>query len=69
MKLELQVVGMSCAHCEARVIKTLLAIQGVNQVQASASTQRVHVDFDEFLVSRGMLERALERLGYQVVHV
>jgi copper chaperone CopZ len=66
MKIELQVMGMSCAHCENRVVKALLAMSGVHHAQAFAAANRVEVEYEESQMSRAALEHTIERLGYRV---
>jgi copper chaperone CopZ len=66
MKIEIQVMGMSCAHCENRVAKALLAMPGVHYAQAFATANRVEVEFDETQLSHIALEHTIERLGYRV---
>jgi copper chaperone CopZ len=57
---------MHCAGCEQRVGNALRRLPGVEQVQASAQTQRVVVSFDPARVSPEQVRAKLEQLGYQV---
>lgn len=57
---------ISCGHCEATVKGAVGALPGVEQVNASADTQKVEVDYDSSRVSRQQIESALAEAGYPV---
>lgn len=67
MTRTLQIDGMRCGHCEARVKKTLEAIPGVEQVQVNhiAGTAVVTVDG----VSDDVLSAAVAEQGYPVLNI
>ena len=60
----LQVRGMSCGHCEGRVVKALQAIPGVSAATASHVAQSAEVDHAAS-VSAGQLIAAIEAAGYE----
>lgn len=67
--LQFEVVGerkINCSRCEARIGDGLRQLQGVENVQASAETQRVSVTIDPAQVSSDRLRTELEELGYKV---
>lgn len=67
--LQFEVVGerkINCSRCEARIGDGLRRLRGVENVQASADTQRVSVTIDPAQVSSDRLRAELEELGYQV---
>jgi len=55
-----------CAGCESRIATALGRLPGVEDVQASAETQRVNVAIDTARVSEDEIRARLEKLGYQV---
>jgi Cu+-exporting ATPase len=66
--IELVVTGeekMYCAGCEQRVSKALRRLPGVQDVQASATTQHVLVTIDPSQVGAEQVRTKLEQLGYQ----
>lgn len=62
----LQVSGMSCAHCEARVMKSLKKNHGVLSVVASAKNNQVEVVFDDNLITISTIKTMIEDAGYHV---
>lgn len=67
MKGELKVNGMMCAHCEARVNKAVLALDGVKSCTASAANGTVNVEYDENKVSLKEIKDAITAQDYEVV--
>lgn len=68
-KVQFEVTGaprIHCAACESRIGHALRRLPGVEDVQASAATQRVAVTIDPARVSADELRARLEQLGYQV---
>jgi copper chaperone CopZ len=66
--LEFVVTGedkMHCAGCEQRVSNALGRFPGVQEVQASATTQHVLVTVDPSQVGAEQVRSKLEQLGYQ----
>jgi sulfite exporter TauE/SafE/copper chaperone CopZ len=58
--------GMSCTSCEQRIEKAVRALEGVSQVNASASLSEVMVYYDAELVTRDAIFAAIRSAGYQV---
>ena len=67
-KITLDVEGMMCAHCEARVQKALEAVEGV--VSATAShTEKTAVVETNGSVDAQTLKAAVEAQDYKVLGV
>ena len=67
-KMEKRVIdidGMMCAHCEASVKKALLAIDGVQEVEASHE-QRLATVYLSKRVDDEALAAAVRNAGYEV---
>ncbi len=67
--LNLTVTGeqkIHCAGCEERIGNALWRLHGIQDVQASADTQKVVVTFDPDTVSADQVWAKLEQLGYRV---
>ena len=67
--MEFAVTGepkIHCAGCEERIGNALRRLPGIQDVQASAQTQRVVVTIDPTQVRPDQVRAKLEQLGYQV---
>ena len=64
--LDLTVTGMTCGGCENAVKRTLSKLNGVTEVTASHSADRVQVTFDETRLTPAAIRTAIEGLGYAV---
>jgi P-type Cu+ transporter len=65
MKLEeMTVTGMTCASCSARVEKVVGKLPGVSVASVNLATEKLHLEYDEGLVSFGAVKKAVEGAGY-----
>ncbi|EFM12385.1 heavy metal translocating P-type ATPase [Paenibacillus curdlanolyticus YK9] len=60
----LQITGMTCAACAARIEKGLSRLPGVNQATVNFAMETALVDFDSAQVSITDLTQKVENLGY-----
>lgn len=60
----LQIDGMTCGHCIARVQKALVRVEGVHVDQVDLGRARVTWDPDRVSLQR--LREAVEEAGYEV---
>jgi sulfite exporter TauE/SafE/plastocyanin domain-containing protein/copper chaperone CopZ len=58
--------GMTCSACEARISRSLLAIEGVSGAEARVQGGRVEVEFDDSLTGLEALKAEVEKAGYAV---
>ena len=66
--VQFEVVGeekIHCEGCEARIANALARLPGVEEVQASAETQRVRVAIDPAQTSEKEVRARLAQIGYQ----
>lgn len=66
--VQFEVIGeeqIHCEGCESRIANALRRLQGVEEVQASAETQRVKVTIDPARVSERDVRARLEQIGYR----
>jgi len=68
MKSTLNVVGMTCGHCENAVTAELLKINGVTGVTVDLDTQKVTVESAEVLAENA-LKQAIDEAGYELVSI
>ena len=64
--VELDVVGMTCGSCAARVERVLGRHEGVEQAGVNFATGRATVDFDPAVVDVERLGEAVARIGYRL---
>jgi Cu+-exporting ATPase len=61
-RVELEITGMTCASCAARIEKRLNKLDGVN-ASVNYATERARVDFDEHTAPEDLVA-AIEAIGY-----
>ena len=66
MKKILEIDGMSCAHCAARVKKELEKIEGVESVEVNVEEKKAVVSLNT-AISEVKLKAAVEEAGYEVI--
>ncbi|MFV2002863.1 MAG: heavy metal translocating P-type ATPase, partial [Paracoccaceae bacterium] len=62
----LQVEGMDCASCTAKIEGVVCKIPGVKNVSLNFTSQKLKFDFDEAANDNGQVQKAIEGLGYKV---
>lgn len=67
-KTEIKISGMSCAHCVARVEKSLKDVDGVKEVKVDLETGKATVKYDPKKVEPSKLEDAVKEAGYDVIN-
>ncbi|MBC1715415.1 heavy-metal-associated domain-containing protein [Listeria welshimeri] len=65
-KLTLNVEGMTCEHCEARVTKALSEVSGVKNAVVLLDEGTATVEFEKGEVTEDALIDAVEEAGYEV---
>lgn len=65
-QLILTVTGMTCGGCENAVTRAVSRLDGVSNVTASHSENRVTVDYDATKVNRAKVAEAIDKAGYTV---
>ncbi|NLC69158.1 MAG: copper-translocating P-type ATPase [Clostridiaceae bacterium] len=63
-KETLEITGMSCAACAARIEKRLGRIDGVQKVAVNLATGKATVEYDSARVAATDMVKAVEALGY-----
>ncbi|MFO7801028.1 MAG: heavy metal translocating P-type ATPase [Desulfovermiculus sp.] len=63
-QVELDIEGMTCAACSARVEKALSRLSGVNRAEVNLATEKARVNFDPEQVQSTDLIAAVEKAGY-----
>lgn len=65
-QLELQISGMSCAACSARVEKRLQALPGVEEAVVNLATGKARVTYLPGMIALSEIEQAVRDLGYDL---
>ena len=63
----MQISGMTCAHCAMNVAQMLNQIDGV-RAEVDVSSGKAKISYDR-KVEDDVLKEAVEKTGYQVVHI
>ncbi|MCF8566053.1 heavy metal translocating P-type ATPase [Alicyclobacillus tolerans] len=63
-ELDLNIEGMTCAACSARIEKVVGRIPGVQQVNVNLASEKGHVSYVPGLVKESDLIAAIEKAGY-----
>ncbi len=66
--ITLKVDGMFCSHCESRIEKKLLDLEGISYVKASFVKEEVSIIFDNNIVSQKEIEKNILELDYRIVN-
>jgi len=66
-KESIQISGMSCAACAARIEKGLKQLAGVESVNVNLALERATVEYDEKAVAREQIDQVVQKLGYEVI--
>lgn len=62
--LTLEVKGMSCGSCEARVTRALAAVPGFHSARIDRAAERVHIDYDPAAAVQLAFATAIIAAGY-----
>lgn len=66
-EVTLQVTGMTCAACSARIEKVLNKMDGVEEANVNLATEKATVHFDSSQTSEKDIVEKIERVGYGVI--
>lgn len=68
LKVEIPVVGMTCANCAATVERTLKKkVTGVNDAVVNFATETASVDFDPEITNPAVMAEAVKKAGYEMI--
>ncbi len=66
---QLNITGMTCAACAARIEKNLNKVPGVQQASVNFASEKVTVVFDPSVADQGKLIETVRKTGYDVANV
>ncbi len=64
-KLELQVLGMSCAACSARIEKGLNALEGIKSATVNLASEKAFISYEPGKIHVADMIAAVEKIGYR----
>lgn len=67
MKTTFDVLGMTCASCQANVTKAVSKLEGVEAVDVSLLSNSMKVEYDPQTVNPQQIEAAVSNIGYEAV--
>lgn len=67
VKKEYDILGMSCAACQAHVQKTLCKEEGVIQAQVNLSTHIAYIEFDPTITDAEKIKKSVDAAGYEMI--
>ncbi|WP_413578438.1 heavy metal translocating P-type ATPase [Bdellovibrio sp. HCB290] len=65
---DLQLIGMSCVNCAAKIEKALNEVPDV-KASVNFATEKAHVEFDPHAITPEILIKTIQGLGYQAFEV
>lgn len=66
-KIVLNVMGMSCSHCENAVKKAVSALEGVTKVDVDIPGKKVAIEYLAGKTTPASFKEAIEDQGYDVI--
>ena len=64
---EITIKGLHCADCVAKVERGLLNVPGVVKATLTFSTSKVHIEFDEMIITIEEIHAKIRSLGHEVL--
>lgn len=68
-KIQLPILGMSCASCVSRVQESLSKLPGVVNATVNLATETAIIQFDETKVNKSHFKQTVESIGYKLAEV
>lgn len=66
MQENFKVPDVSCGHCKAAIETALGTVEGIQRADVDVEGKSVGVDYDDSVVDRTAVVRAIESAGYSV---
>jgi Cu+-exporting ATPase len=68
-KIDLPIVGMSCASCVQKIEKALLQTRGVTKAVVNLATEKAKVEYLPSVTSLEEIKKAVESTGYKILEM
>jgi len=63
----LQITGMTCAACAARIEKVVGKLDGVSNVSVNLATEKAAVSYDPQVTKLSQIKQSIEKIGYKAL--
>jgi len=67
IKKTVNIEGMTCAACSARIEKVLGKMDGVSSATVNLAAEKLNLEYDQEKVSEDQIKKAVEKIGYGYV--
>ncbi|GMT50046.1 MAG: hypothetical protein IEMM0008_1585 [bacterium] len=64
--LNLKILGLTCEHCEDKVIQAVRDLDGVTKAFVSYKNGRGQVEFNPYKIKEEAIEKVIGKLGYEI---
>lgn len=64
-KTELEIQGMTCASCSARIEKVLSKVEGVDSITVNLALERATVEYNEAIITEQDIIDRIKKVGYE----
>jgi Cu+-exporting ATPase len=68
-KTTLNIEGMTCAACAARIEKVTNKLDGVKNASVNFASEKLNISYDESTVSLDNVKKAVEKAGYKALDI
>ena len=66
MEKNLNITGMTCSACSARIERTLRKLEGIDEAKVNFATEKLYITFDENKISEENIISAIKKAGYGI---
>jgi Cu+-exporting ATPase len=66
-KIQLEIHGMSCASCAARIERSLKKTQGIVKISVNFALGKAYLEFNPAKIKLAKIKKIIEKLGYTLV--
>lgn len=66
MEKSLNITGMTCSACSARIERTLRKLEGIDEAKVNFATEKLYITFDENKISEENIISAIKKVGYGI---
>lgn len=63
-KIQLKVIGMTCAACSGRIERVISKLDGINEISVNLTTEVAEVDFDQNIITIDEIISKIQKLGF-----
>ena len=66
MEVKLNIEGMHCSSCSARLEKALNNLNGINSVHVSLEEKKAFIEYNEKEISIDNIKEIIEDVGFEI---